>query len=35
MSLLELRKQMGGNESVLFQGKAPKIFAQALSELTG
>jgi len=33
--LLELRKQMGGNESVLFQGKAPKIFAQALSELTG
>jgi len=33
--LLELRKQIGGNESVLFQGKAPKIFAQALSELTG
>jgi excinuclease ABC subunit B len=33
--LLELRKQMGGNESVLFQGKAPKIFAQALAELTG
>ncbi len=33
--LLELRKQIGGNESVLFQGKAPKIFAQALEDLTG
>jgi len=33
--LLELRKQIGGNESVLFQGKAPKIFAHALEELAG
>lgn len=33
--LLELRKQLGGNESVLFQGKAPKIFAHALKELVG
>jgi excinuclease ABC subunit B len=33
--LLELRKQIGGNESVLFQGKAPKIFAHALKELVG
>ncbi|MBC5810450.1 MAG: excinuclease ABC subunit UvrB [Candidatus Eremiobacteraeota bacterium] len=33
--LLELRKQVGGNESVLFQGKAPKIFQQALKELVG
>ena len=33
--LLELRKQIGGNESVLFQGKAPKIFAQTLKELVG
>jgi excinuclease ABC subunit B len=33
--LLELRKQVGGNESVLFQGKAPKIFAHALRELVG
>jgi excinuclease ABC subunit B len=33
--LLELRKQIGGNESVLFQGKAPKIFAHALRELVG
>jgi excinuclease ABC subunit B len=33
--LLELRKQLGGNESVLFQGKAPKIFQQALQELVG
>ncbi len=31
--LLELRKQLGGNESVLFQGKAPKIFEHALREL--
>ncbi|HEY5348335.1 MAG TPA: excinuclease ABC subunit UvrB [Candidatus Lustribacter sp.] len=33
--LIELRKQIGGNESVLFQGKAPKIFAHALRELVG
>ena len=33
--LLELRKQIGGNESILFQGKAPKIFARALKELVG
>ncbi|GAC1545680.1 MAG: excinuclease ABC subunit UvrB [Vulcanimicrobiaceae bacterium] len=33
--LLELRKQVGGNESVLFQGKAPKVFQQALRELVG
>ena len=33
--LLELRKQIGGNESVLFQGKAPKILSHALRELVG
>ncbi len=33
--LVELRRQIGGNESVLFQGKAPKIFAHALRELVG
>ena len=33
--LLELKKQLGGNESVLFQGKAPKIFEHALRELVG
>jgi len=33
--LLELRKQLGGNESLLFGGKAPKIFAHALKELVG
>jgi excinuclease ABC subunit B len=33
--LLELRKQIGGNESVLFQGRAPKIFQHALKELIG
>jgi excinuclease ABC subunit B len=33
--LLELRKQIGGNESLLFQGKAPKIFQHALKELIG
>jgi excinuclease ABC subunit B len=33
--LLELRKQIGGNESVLFQGKAPKMFQHALKELIG
>jgi excinuclease ABC subunit B len=31
--LIELRKQIGGNESLLFQGKAPKIFERALKEL--
>jgi excinuclease ABC subunit B len=33
--LVELRKQIGGNESVLFQGKAPKVFQHALRELIG
>ena len=33
--LLAIRRQIGGNESVLFQGKAPKIFAHALKELVG
>ncbi len=33
--LIELRKQIGGNESLLFQGKAPKIFDAALKELVG
>jgi excinuclease ABC subunit B len=33
--LVELRRQIGGNESVLFQGKAPKIFQHALRELVG
>jgi excinuclease ABC subunit B len=33
--LLELRRQIGGNESLLFQGKAPKIFQHALRELVG
>ena len=31
--LIELRKQIGGNESILFQGKAPKIFETSLGEL--
>jgi excinuclease ABC subunit B len=31
--LIELRRQIGGNESLLFQGKAPKIFDSALKEL--
>jgi excinuclease ABC subunit B len=31
--LIELRKQIGGNESLLFGGKAPKIFDQALADL--
>jgi excinuclease ABC subunit B len=31
--LIELRRQIGGNESLLFQGKAPKIFEHALKEL--
>ncbi|MEO9263854.1 MAG: excinuclease ABC subunit UvrB [Candidatus Baltobacteraceae bacterium] len=33
--LVELRRQIGGNESLLFQGKAPKIFAASLKELVG
>jgi excinuclease ABC subunit B len=33
--LIEMRKQIGGNESLLFQGKAPKIFEHALKELVG
>jgi len=33
--LVGLRKVIGGNESVLFQGKAPKIFQHALKELIG
>jgi len=33
--MVELRRQIGGNESVLFQGKAPKIFQHALRELVG
>jgi excinuclease ABC subunit B len=31
--LIELRRAIGGNESLLFQGKAPKIFHTALKEL--
>jgi excinuclease ABC subunit B len=33
--LIELRKHIGGNESLLFQGKAPKVFERALEELVG
>ncbi|HET9095119.1 MAG TPA: excinuclease ABC subunit UvrB [Candidatus Baltobacteraceae bacterium] len=33
--LIDLRKHIGGNESLLFQGKAPKIFEHALKELVG
>jgi len=33
--LVHLRRQIGGNESVLFQGRAPKIFQHALKELIG
>jgi excinuclease ABC subunit B len=33
--LIELRKQIGGNEGLLFGGKAPKIFDRALQELVG
>ncbi|MBV8148268.1 MAG: excinuclease ABC subunit UvrB [Candidatus Eremiobacteraeota bacterium] len=33
--LIELRKQIGGNEGILFGGKAPKIFDRALQELIG
>jgi hypothetical protein len=32
---VHLRRQIGGNESVLFQGRAPKIFQHALKELIG
>ncbi len=31
--LIELRRGLGGNESLLFSGKAPKIFDRALAEL--
>ncbi len=31
--LIEVRKQIGGNEGILFGGKAPKIFDRALQEL--
>ncbi|MFZ0030528.1 MAG: excinuclease ABC subunit UvrB [Candidatus Cybelea sp.] len=31
--LIELRRQIGGNENILFGGKAPKIFDKALAEL--
>jgi len=33
--LVELRRQIGGNEGLLFGGKAPKIFEHALKELVG
>jgi excinuclease ABC subunit B len=33
--LLELRRQIGGNERILFQGRAPKVFQEALKELVG
>ena len=33
--LIDLRRQIGGNESLLFQGKAPKVFQHALKELVG
>ena len=33
--LIELRRQIGGNEVALFGGKAPKIFDKALAELVG
>ncbi|MGB8267677.1 MAG: excinuclease ABC subunit UvrB [Candidatus Velthaea sp.] len=33
--LIELRKQIGGNEGILFAGKAPKVFQHALRELIG
>ena len=33
--LIDLRRQIGGNESLLFQGKAPKIFDASLKELVG
>jgi len=31
--LLELRRQIGGNEGLLFASKAPKVFHDALREL--
>jgi excinuclease UvrABC helicase subunit UvrB len=31
--LIELRRQIGGNEGILFGGRAPKIFDKALAEL--
>ncbi len=31
--LIDLRRQIGGNEKLLFAGKAPKIFQEALKEL--
>jgi excinuclease ABC subunit B len=33
--LLELRKQLGTNESLLLGGKAPKIFDRSIEELVG
>ncbi len=33
--LIELRRQIGGNEGILFGGKAPKIFGRALADLVG
>ena len=33
--LIEIRRQIGGNEGMLFGGKAPKIFDKALQELVG
>lgn len=33
--LLELRKQLGENESLLLGGKAPKVFDRSLQELVG
>jgi excinuclease ABC subunit B len=33
--LVNLRRQIGGNERLLFGGKAPKIFQHALKELIG
>ena len=33
--LIEVRKQTGGNEGILFGGKAPKILDKALAELVG
>jgi excinuclease ABC subunit B len=33
--LIALRRQIGGNESLLFAGKAPKVFQHALRELIG
>jgi excinuclease ABC subunit B len=33
--LLELRRQIGGNESLLLGGKAPKIFDRSMDELVG